>query len=76
MTTLLRTGPIRADAVAEGDYIEWPDDCGVLRRVDDVAPPQLDPENGHTYVMYVNSYDAHEYEFVDSQPVVVWRGQR
>jgi hypothetical protein len=64
---------VRADEVREGDWVRWPEDSDTMRRITERAVDQPDG-NGRIYVSAFSEYDHHEYEWLDSQPVVVVRG--
>lgn len=62
---------VRADQVREGDRVEWPKDCGVLRKIEDVS---LD-DDAMTVSAWA-SWDDYDYEWQAHQLVEVWRDAR
>lgn len=67
---------VPASEVREGDWVRWPDDSDTVRRITDLRalPYVTDGQPTRVYVEAHSEYDAYEYEWLNTQPVVVWRG--
>jgi hypothetical protein len=63
---------VRADEVREGDWVRWPEGSDTMRRITARTGGWRDGER--VYVGAYSEYDDHEYEWLNSQPVVVLRG--
>jgi hypothetical protein len=63
---------VRADEVRAGDWVRWPDDSDTMRRITAHTGGWRDGER--VYVGAYSAYDDYEYEWLNSQSVVVLRG--
>lgn len=64
---------VEARAVREGDWVRWPAESDTMRRITERGPSSMD-DRGRTYVFAFSEYDDYEYEWLNTQPVEVWRG--
>lgn len=69
---MLTSLEVPASEVREGDWVQWPAESETIRKINACRPCPAD-DKGRVYIEAYNEYDAYDYDWLSTQPVIVWR---
>lgn len=72
---MLTSLEVPASEVREGDWVQWPAESDTIRKINACRMVGTTTATNKPIMMVeaYSEYDAHEYEWLSTQPVIVWR---